>query len=183
MNACIRTRAVTPSDSGVIDHVLVPRRGAGNAAVSVFPSSLALAKAGFAAACPRALVGDGLKWSCVFPFPASAASYHETAMFVSVESIVITLSRLPHGIVGMVPTQLPANRLCFEIRCGLTGFVVADSFASDFGFDLGSGFGFDLVGRSCGGVGVDSSEIGAGNRCGAINSNTATSVDENAPVR
>jgi hypothetical protein len=152
--------------------VLVPRRGAGNAAVSVFPSSRAFAKAGFAAACPRALVGDGLKWSCVFALPASAASYHDTAIFVSVESIVTTLSRFPHGIVGMVPTQLPANRLCFEVRCCLTEFV-ADSLASGFGFGLDDGFSFGFADCSGGGVGVDSSEIGAGSRCGAINSKAA----------
>src|ERR1700736_2221450 len=169
MNACIRTRAVTLSGSGVIDHVLVPRRGAGNAAASGFPSSRAFAKAGFAAACPRALVGDGLKWSCVFALPASAASYHDTAMFVSVASIVTTLSRFPHGIVGMVPTQLPANRLCFERRRCVMGFV-PDSLASDLSFGLGNGFVFGFADCSGGGVGVDSSEIGAGSRCAVINS-------------
>jgi hypothetical protein len=53
----------------------------------------------------------------------------------------------------MVPTQLPANRLCFELRCCLTVFV-ADSFTSGFGFGLDTDFDFGFADCSAAGVGA-----------------------------
>jgi len=44
----------------------------------------------------------------------------------------------------MVPTQVPAKPLCFELGCCLMG-LVADWLTSDFGFGLGDAFGFGFA--------------------------------------
>jgi len=84
---------------------------------------------------------------------------------------VSTTAQFPHGIVCMVPTQVPAKRLCFELGCCLAGFEV-DSVAPDFGVDLGN---FLCLGfADCfAGVGVSTSEIGAGSRCDPISKSRA----------
>src|ERR1700731_1077819 len=134
INACIRTRAVTPSGCGVSDQVFV-YTPSGEVACSVSPLRCA--------------------------FTVTVLPRHVIAIVVSVESTVRTTAAGPIGKVGIVPTQMPAKRVCLEVRCCWTEFAAA-SLGSDFDFGLGNGFRFGFADCSCGGVGLDSSEIGAG---------------------
>ena len=97
---------------------------------------------------------------------------HETAIVLSVASTTITAATFPIGKVFMVPTQVPANRLCLWFGCCLTEFTGA-SFASDFVFGLVVRFGFGLADCSGTGVGVSVSEIGAGERFAVLSSSAA----------
>ncbi len=85
-------------------------------------------------------------------------------MAVSVESTVTTLGRFPQGIVGMVPTQLPAN---FLARAEAGADSVCEDVAARFVCDSTTRFVFGFAVCSGAGVGF-SSTIGAGERS-AIN--------------
>jgi hypothetical protein len=61
-------------------------------------------------------------------------------MVVSFESTVRIVSCAPVGKAGIVPTHVPAKRLCFELGDCLAGFV-GEALASDFGFGFGLALG------------------------------------------
>lgn len=84
-------------------------------------------------------------------------------MAVSVGSTVTTLGRFPQGIVGIVPTQLPAN---FFARAGAGVDTACEDVVARFVCDSTTRFGFGLAVCSGAGVGL-SSEMGAGRR-GAV---------------
>src|SRR5438477_10085089 len=107
MDASKWTFAVVPSGCGVSDHVMVVSP-AGNLACNISPLRRADLTSGFSPLICSVIVD-------------------------SFASTVSTTAQFPHGIVCIVPTQVPAKRLCFELGCGLAGFV-AGSLASDFGF-------------------------------------------------
>jgi hypothetical protein len=81
-------------------------------------------------------------------------------MAVSVESTVTTLGRFPQGIVGMVPTQLPAN---FLARAEAGADSACEDVVARFGCDSTTRFVFGFAVCSGAGVGF-SSTIGAGER-------------------
>jgi len=84
-------------------------------------------------------------------------------MAVSVELIVTTLGRFPHGIVDIVPTQLPAN---FLARAGVEAGTPREDVFARFVCDSPSRFGFGFA--ACCGAGVGfSSTMGAG-ECSAM---------------
>jgi len=138
---------VVPSGCGVSDHVMVVNP-AGNLACNISPLRRAGLTSGFSPLICSVIVD-------------------------SFASTVSMIAQFPHGKVCIVPTQLPAKRLCFELGCCLAGFG-AGSLASDLGLSLGGDFGFDFADCSGGRVGVDSSEIGAGSRCTLTVSRPAT---------
>src|SRR5256885_16822053 len=99
-------------------------------------------------------------------FPGSSASYHDIAMVVSVESIVTTLGRFPHGIVDIVPAQLPTN---FLARAGVAVEDARGDGDTRSVFDSITRFDFGFADCSGGGVGFSvCSTIGAGERCAII---------------
>lgn len=141
-NACRRTLAVTPSDIGVREKVNVT--SVWKVARIVSPKISAFAT-----------------WVGGWPT-------HVCDMVASFGSTVRIVSCGPVGKAGIVPTQVPAKRLCFGVGCCLTA-VLVDSLASGFGF----GFGFDF--GVAAGVGLSgTSEIGAGSRSAVTKSNVAT---------
>jgi hypothetical protein len=94
-------------------------------------------------------------------------------MAVSVESIVTTLGRFPQGIVGIVPTQLPAN---FLARVGAGVDTACEDAVARFVCDSTTRFVFGLAVCSGPGVGF-SSTIGAGRRGDVTNNKNAISKD------
>ena len=96
-------------------------------------------------------------------------------MAVSVESTVTTLGRFPQGIVGMVPTQLPAN---FLARAEAGADSACEDVVARFVCDSTTRFALaDRFVPSSSAVGVGfsvGSTIGAGSRCAVTNSHAAT---------
>jgi hypothetical protein len=65
-----------------------------------------------------------------------------------------------------MPVQVPAN---FLDRAGVEVDTARDGVDARFVFDSMTRFGFGLADCSGAGVGLSTSEIGAGSRCGAAN--------------
>jgi len=99
-------------------------------------------------------------------------------MAVSVESTVTTLGRFPQGIVGIVPTQLPAN---FLARVGAGVDSACEDDIARFAWDSTTRLGFGLA--VCAGTGVRfsvGSMIGAGERSTITTNDNRTTRKRNS---